>query len=374
MNLLEIENKQLNRILNSIYLFSILTLFGLFGCKKDEVNANNTSKKNEVTQALDLSTLPEIESANVQFYNENGGTIDLIDYPKSKSISTIRLRLWVNPTNDHSSIEEVNAMATRCRAKGLKIWLTLHYSDTWADPAQQTLPSNWQSSSYDAVKDSVFAYTQRVMQQINPDIIQIGNEINSGILWPLGAIVNRESQFIELLREGIRAVRASNPKTQIMLHYAGHQYAASFFEKLKTLDFDLVGLSYYPKWHGKSLDSLQQSLIKLHQLLDRPVWLAETAYPFTLQWNDLTHNVVGLDNQLITPEYPATPAGQRAFISKLKTILQQLPGNPTTGICYWGAELIAWKGPQSTTGSPWENQALFNFSHQALPAWEVFRE
>ena len=75
MNLLEIENKQLNRILNSIYLFSILILFGLLGCKKDEINANNTSEKKEVTQALDLSSLPEIESANVQFYNENGGAI-----------------------------------------------------------------------------------------------------------------------------------------------------------------------------------------------------------------------------------------------------------------------------------------------------------
>ena len=104
---------------------------------------------------------------------------------------------------------------------------------------------------------------------------------------------------------------------------------------------------------------------------NKQIVIAETAYPFTLEWNDWTNNIVGSDDQLILPEYPATDEGQRKFIMDLKTITQELEKG--IGFCYWGAELIAWKGDQSTDASPWENQALFNFDNEALPVLSVFQ-
>ena len=98
--------------------------------------------------------------------------------------------------------------------------------------------------------------------------------------------------------------------------------------------------------------------------------IAETAYPFTLGWNDWTNNIVGLENQLILPEFPATPQGQKNFVQQLKIMMTNLDGG--IGLSYWGAELIAWNGPESSEGSPWENQALFDFNNQALPVIEVY--
>ncbi len=346
-------------------------LFNIAGCEKPSSNPM-VKPPAPFIQAVDLSSFPEISLSDAAYLNEAGDSIDLLDFVKSKQVNTIRLRLWVNPAKPHSGLPEVSVFSKKCRAKGFKIWLTLHYSDTWADPAQQVIPVAWQSLSYSVLKDSVYSYTFRVMQEVNPDIIQIGNEINSGFLHPQGLLSQQTNQFVDLIAEGIRAVRNSNSTTSIMLHYAGHQHSLAFFTPFQSLDFDLIGLSYYPKWHGKSLIELQQSCNNLAQQINKPIVIAETAYPFTLNWNDLTHNAVGLNSQLIEPEFPASPIGQFEYLKRLKSIVREIPQNRGYGICYWGAELLAWKGPFSTEGSSWENQALFDFDHRALPAWEAF--
>ena len=109
----------------------------------------------------------------------------------------------------------------------------------------------------------------------------------------------------------------------------------------------------------------------LSESFNKQILIAETAYPFTLGWNDMTNNIVGSNDQLILPEYPATNEGQRKFIMDIKTIIEELESG--IGFCYWGAELIAWKGTQSTDASPWENQALFNFNNEALPILTEFK-
>ncbi len=136
------------------------------------------------------------------------------------------------------------------------------------------------------------------------------------------------------------------------------------------VDYDIIGLSYYPWWHGKSLDTLQLTLNQLATKYDKEVVIAETAYPFTLSWNDWTNNFIGNANQLI-PGYPATEAGQKAFLWKLRTIVQSNPAGK--GFCYWEPEWISIKGPQSTVGSPWENLALFDFQNKVLPAMSVYQ-
>ncbi len=109
----------------------------------------------------------------------------------------------------------------------------------------------------------------------------------------------------------------------------------------------------------------------LSKTYNKKILIAETAYPFTLEWNDWTNNIVGLEEQLILPKYPATIEGQKKFIRQIKILTKEEVENGM-GFCYWGAELIAWKGNQSTDASSWENQALFDFDNKALPVLREF--
>lgn len=319
--------------------------------------------------AADISKYPEMEASRPTFYTEDGRPGDFLEILQSSGVNTIRLRLWVDPQNGHSGLEEVEAFCQRLRAMGFRLWLALHYSDTWADPGRQEMPARWQSLDFARLKDSVHAYTRHVAERLQPEIIQPGNEINSGFLHPAGHLALHPQQFRALLSTAVQAVRAASPNAKILLHFAGIENANGFFQQVADLDFDLIGLSYYPIWHGKNLSLLQTTLKQLAR--HKPVVIAETAYPFTLGWNDWTTNLVGLPEQLILPEYPATPQGQRDFLKKIKAIVQETPRG--AGLCYWGAEWTAWKGPTATDGSPWENQALFDFDHRALPALRVFK-
>ncbi len=320
--------------------------------------------------AVDISKYPEISNTNSIFYDLDENQKDFLTILKEKGINTIRLRLWVNPVNEHSGFNEVKQFSQSLKTHGFKTWLTLHYSDSWADPGQQNPPSQWQGISFSALKDSVYNYTKKVMQEMQPDYIQIGNEINTGILHPYGDLATNHQNFIELVQQGSLAVRERSMDCKIILHYAGIEHADWFFTQVNQIDYDIIGLSYYPIWHGKSLTALKTRMQELSNIHNKKILIAETAYPFTLEWNDWTNNIVGLDEQLILPEYPATPEGQRNFIRQIKTLTKELENG--IGFCYWGAELIAWKGNQSTDASPWENQALFDFNNKALSVLNEF--
>lgn len=320
--------------------------------------------------AVDISKYPEISNTNSIFYDLDENQKDFLTILKEKGINTIRLRLWVNPVNEHSGFNEVKQFSQSLKTHGFKTWLTLHYSDSWADPGQQNPPSQWQGISFSALKDSVYNYTKKVMQEMQPDYIQIGNEINTGILHPYGDLATNHQNFIELVQQGSLAVRERSMDCKIILHYAGIEHADWFFTQVNQIDYDIIGLSYYPIWHGKSLTALNTRMQELSNIHNKKILIAETAYPFTLEWNDWTNNIVGLDEQLILPEYPATPEGQRNFIRQIKTLTKELENG--IGFCYWGAELIAWKGNQSTDASPWENQALFDFNNKALSVLNEF--
>lgn len=329
------------------------------------------NSQSEFIAAVDISSFPKIELNNPVFKEGNENTVSFLEFLKSKGVNTIRIRLWVNPLDEHSGFDEVKSFSDALKSLGFNIYLTLHYSDTWADPGQQITPQDWENKSFTELKEVVYEYTKMVVQQIGPDIIQIGNEINNGLLHPKGNLHTNPNQFKALISEGIRAVRDySSNHTKIMLHFAGHQGSDVFFDGVKDLDYDIIGISYYPIWHGKSLTQLEQSLIQLETLYGKAIMIAETAYPFTLGWNDWTNNIVGLEDQLILPDFPATPQGQKDFVQQLKTMMKDVEGG--IGLSYWGAELIAWNGEESTAGSPWENQALFDFNNQALPVLDVF--
>lgn len=356
--------------------YLVLLFAFLVSCSNDSeeeiVNPPGPENPSAFINGADLSSLPMLDSKNIEFFDENNEKVEMLPYLKSNGLNTVRIRIWNHPEDVHSSFEEVKSFSKKVKSLGLKVWITVHYSDTWADPGHQTPPEKWQNIPYEDLKDSVYNYTGKIINEIDPDIIQIGNEINSGFLFPYGKISDNESQFLELLSEGIKAVKDHSNQTKTMIHFAGLNGADWFFDKVKSLDYDFIGLSYYPTWHGKNLSTLQSTLTSISAKYDKEVVIAETAYPFTLQWNDWTNNIVGLENQLILPEYPATENGQEGFISTVKKIVEETPKG--IGLCYWGGELVAFNGPEAKDGSPWENQALFDFENMALSVIKSFNE
>lgn len=354
----------MNRLLQ---LITILLFF--ISCNKSE-DSSPIPKPESFISAVDISSYPEISNFNPIFYDLNGEQNGFLDILKVNGINTIRLRLWVNPSNGYSGFQEVKEFSRIVKNKGFKTWLSLHYSNTWADPSQQETPVQWQGISIDQLKDSVFNYTNKIVNEIQPNYIQIGNEINTGFLHPQGHVSNNFQNFKDLIKTGIEAVRNSNSDTEIILHFAGVEGSDWFFEQVSTFDYDIIGLSYYPIWHGKSLNNLKVKMQDLSEAHNKKILIAETAYPFTLDWNDWTNNIVGLEEQLILSDFPATNDGQRKFVEQIRIITSEVQNG--IGFCYWGGELISWKGNESTEASSWENQALFDFDNKALPVLREF--
>jgi arabinogalactan endo-1,4-beta-galactosidase len=360
-----------------ILVFGVFALLGMFfSCSANDTNETPIVEppvaEDTFIRAADISFLPEIESSGTILYN-NTKAEDMLTTLKTAGCNAVRIRLWKNPSNGHSGMTEVKALAARVKKAGMKVWLTVHYSDTWADPAVQTIPAEWENLSFTDLKTAVATYTSTIITEINPDIIQIGNEINSGLLWPQGHLINQEVQCLALLSAASTTIRTKAPNTKIMIHYAGVKASDTywFFNKIKSVDYDYIGLSYYPIWHGKDLEVVKTTINTLGKTYNKKVIIAETAYPFTLGYNDWTNNIVGLDTQLVSG-YPATPDGQKSFVMAIKTVVKESEFG--LGFAYWGGEWISFKGNQAANGSTFENQAFYDFNNKALPVLQVFNK
>jgi arabinogalactan endo-1,4-beta-galactosidase len=358
----------------SIFLLFISCFLITTSCKRKptiEVDPPPVFISDTKIRALDLSFLPQMEEKGVKFKDESGKTMDALDLVKAAGVNTIRVRIWHQPKDKHSGLEEVKLFAKRIKAKNLKLWLCLHYSDTWADPGNQEAPKAWSGLPLAVFKDSMVNYTKMLMRELQPELVQAGNEINGGFCWEI-ARFNNGNNFFELLNAANLAIKEVDSKAIRIVHYAGIQDAGYFFNylKQKSVDYDWIGLSFYPIWHGKSPDTAGLIMDQLNKLLNKPVMIAETSYPFTLAWNDWTNNVVGDSSQLVNG-YPATLTGQKDFMNYIADISQA--GDYKKGFCYWGAEWVAFDGPQSKNGSSWENQALFDFNNKVVPAMAAFR-
>jgi arabinogalactan endo-1,4-beta-galactosidase len=352
----------------------LLILFGLLiSCdQRDCCGPPQPPDEKILIRGVDVSFLPEIEAAGTKFYDASGVEADVLDILKSNGVNTIRLRLWHTPSSVHSSLEEVTAFSERIKSKGFKLWLTVHYSDWWADPGQQVKPAAWEDASFADLADSVYNYTKKITTILNPDIIQLGNEVNPGFLLPDGG-TSTFSNFTNLLKRGVQAVRETSSDTEIMIHIAGFNTAEWFYQELEDqdVDYDMIGLSYYPIFHGKDLNALQLAMNTLGAVHDKKVLIAETSYPFTLEWEDNTHNTVGLESHLISG-YPATQSGQKNFTLKIRDMVTKSPNG--YGFAWWAPEWVAFKEPGAADGSSAENLTLFDFDNKALPALDAFHE
>lgn len=356
-------------------LAGFVLFFGLICCSKDKEPIQQTPKPvepaREFYRGADLSFLPEIRQSGTVFYDSANKAADALHIFKNYGCNLVRIRIWNNPASSHSAISEVQTFAAEVKANGMKVLLDFHYSDSWADPMQQTKPAAWKSLSDSILTDSVYQFTKKVIQLVQPELVQIGNEINGGLLWENGRISNPD-RFVRFLNSGIRACREVLPSTKIIIHFAGISGSDYFYNLLKTkqVDYDVIGLSYYPQWHGKNLDTLENRINRLAETFQKKLILAECAYPFSLLWADYTNNTLGLESQII-PEFPATPTGQNLFMQRLRKIMVDCPNS--LGFCYWAPEWIAFNGPTAANGSHAENQAMFDFNHKALPILSVYK-
>ncbi|WP_114790757.1 beta-galactosidase GalA [Niabella yanshanensis] len=213
----------------------------------------------------DISFLPQLEARGVKF-SDKGEVKDAIDILKDHGFNYIRLRIFNNPAADSGyapgrgfcDLLHTLEMARRVKAAGMQLLLDFHYSDTWADPGKQFKPSAWKGKGFPELKRAVYDYTRDVMERLKkqgtlPDMVQVGNEINHGMIWPEGNIGNLDS-LSQLIYAGINGVKAVDPGSTIMLHVAlgGQNDESRFFYDnmvLRDVPFDVIGLSFYPKWH-----------------------------------------------------------------------------------------------------------------------------
>ena len=344
----------------------------------------SNAEKSDFIKGADVSTLAQIEERGGVF-KENGVTKDALQIFKDHGFDFIRLRLWHTPADGHCGLQETIEMARRGKSLGFGFLLDFHFSDTWADPAHQTKPAAWSNLSFDTLKDSVLTYTYNVIRQLEaqnalPDIVQLGNEIICGMLWNEGRVcdpynINRQwQQLAELLnaaKTGILNATGIEDTVKIMIHIdRGGDNGGSrwFFDNLLAQDFefDLIGLSFYPWWHG-TLDDLRTNLNDLSVRYERDIIIAEAAYPWTLQWNDNEHNKIGLEDQLHSGYY-ATVEGQKNYYADLMQVIRETPQERGTGVVLWEPAWITAPG----FGSPWENLTLFDFNGNVLPSISVF--
>lgn len=332
-----------------------------------------------VLRGADVSFLPQVERNGGRFRDERG-VRDGLSILFDQGFTFFRLRIWHTPPDGANNLTETLALARRIHAMGGSLLLDFHYSDTWADPGQQRKPLAWNALPLTQLADSVETYTEHVLRALAdqgtlPIAVQLGNEITSGLLWPdghVGGSSDRETQWANLrlfLERGARAVRrvqnADSP-IAIVLHIdRGGSWADTqwWFDALgPSIDFDWIGLSYYPWWHGSWANFLH-TLTQTSQRYGKGVLVAETAYPWTTRWYDNTHNLVG-DGSPLLPEFPTSPEGQRSFLRAMDTALQADPRG--IGWVYWAPDWIS----TPSFGSAWENLALFDFSgvwlHQGL--------
>ena len=332
----------------------------------------------------DISSLAKSEAKGGVYKWSSGSTGDAVAILKNAGMNYARLKVWVNPADGYNNKTRVLAMAKRIKAAGMKLLVDFHYSDTWADPGAQSKPSAWSGHTYSQLTSDVYNHTYDVLnalkaQGTTADMVQVGNEINGGMLWNEGSTANW-SQLAGLLNSGYNAVKAVSSSTTVALHLAkGGDLSGTraWFDKAAAngVKFDAIGLSYYGYWHGP-LSDFQTTIDDAASRYGKPVFVAETAYPFRLDSDDSLVNQIDTTGELVSG-YPATVAGQTKWMNDVASIVEAVPNGRGLGVFSWEATWTAvtgngWDPTDATSGNGWENQALFGYDDKALSSMSWF--
>jgi len=370
-----------------------LTALGLTPAQAAAAAPAHASSLALSVRGADLSFLPQLEEAGVRYRDLAGRIRPAEQILAHEGANYLRLRVWVDPPAGYSDKARALGLAKRAKRAGMKILLDPHYSDFWADPGKQPIPASW-PTDLAGLTTKIHSYTRELVcafadQGTPVDIVQVGNEITNGILWPAGQLYLSDGtqqwpQLAQLLKAGVAGAREAASRRghahpiRTMLHIdKGGKMGDTrwFFDNITAqgVPFDIIGQSYYPMWHG-SIAELQANLDDSVSRYGKPVLLAEVAYPWTFADGDGRGNIVGPDTVLPDVNlYPATPAGQAAFYEGVREVLLGIPGGNGLGFLAWEPEWVPGVGWQPGAEASNDNLTQFDFTGRALPSIRAYR-
>lgn len=361
-------------------------------------------------KGMDLSTLLELERCGARYYDK-GQERDILAIMKDYDVDTIRLRLWNDPKSEsgewygagNNDLSETIAIGKKVTEAGFGVLLNFHYSDFWADPGKQIKPKAWKDFGMEELEKAVYDFTKESLEKIldegvNVTMIQVGNELSNGLLWPEGRVPNYDNIY-RLVSAGLKACREIDSKIPLMIHLDNGGNNALYREWFDNFtqrggDFDYIGLSYYPFWHG-SLDMLEYNMNDIAVRYGKDLIVAEVSMGFTMEsyqqyekLSDEERKGYATKPSLVEKiDYPMTIQGQKDFTEDFLNRVGKVTGNHGKGFFWWEPAWIpvpgsGWATPASLKymndpgpcGNEWANQALFDYDGNALPALEVIRD
>lgn len=361
-------------------------------------------------KGMDLSTLLELERCGAKYY-DNGEERDLLAIMKSYDVDTIRIRLWNDPWSEtgesygagENDLKTSLEIAKRVTAAGFGVLLNFHYSDFWADPGKQIKPKTWADYGVKELEQAVYDYTLESMQTfldagVNITMVQVGNELSNGLLWPEGKVPNYDN-IATFVNAGIRAVRKADATIPVMIHLDNGGNNALYREWFDNFtkrgeDFEIIGLSYYPFWHG-SLQMLNDNMNDIAERYGKDLVIAEVSMGYTMEdyknyekLSDEERKGYATRPALVEKiEYPMTKQGQYDFMEDFLNRISHIKGGKGKGFFYWEPAWIpvpgsGWATPASLKymndpgpcGNEWANQALFDYDGNALPTLALIRD
>jgi arabinogalactan endo-1,4-beta-galactosidase len=312
----------------------------------------------------DLSFLKQAEDEGFVF-KEGGAPKPGLRIFRDHGYNWIRLRIFNKPTTLPNNLQYTIESAQAAKRLGFKFLLDFHYADDWADPGKQPIPKAWRGMNHAQLVEAVFNYTRDTIATLKsagvlPDMVQIGNEVTNGMLWPDGKLPEHWDNFADFEKAGIAGVEAGKgdmPRPRIMIHIdRGGDKAATkyFFDKIDSfhVNYDVIGQSYYPWWHGSLLD-LRENLLFMAKTYDKDIVVVETAY----NWRPTEY----LNS---SPPFPETPEGQKQFLEELNRQVMATPGGRAIGLFWWEPAVA----PQTHIIS----RSFFDMEGNALPVLTVF--
>ena len=282
----------------------------------------------------DISGTRELEARGTKLYNAKGEERENTALMKELGLNAVRLRVWVNPKAGFCSKEDVLVMALRAKALGMAVMIDFHYSDWWADPAQQNIPEAWKDLNYKQMKKALAKHTRETLKLLKDNGIdvrwvQVGNETTNGFLWEMGRASTNMKQYAGLSQAGYKAVKKVFPKAEVIVHLDGgcdpNRYHF-IFDGLRQYGakWDMIGLSVYPYWDQRAKltasddETLEKCIANMNALYERyhtKMMIVETGYEV------------------------ARPEEGKAFLKRLISAAATQTGGHCEGVFYWAPEL-----------------------------------
>lgn len=261
------------------------------------VNEENTIEKNGYAEGADISWLTEMEDDGQKFYDSSGKETECTALMKDIGFDAIRLRVWVDPDGGWCGKDDVIVKAKRAHALGMRIMIDFHYSDSWADPSKQNPPAAWAGMNLTQTQEALAAHTQEVLmalkdEGVDVEWVQVGNEVNDGMLHPTGKLSESPLKFIRLVNAGYDAVKEVFQDAKVILHVSnGHDAGLFtwFFDimKFQNAKYDIIGMSLYPAWWENggwcawqpNVDKCLANMTSLIATYHKPVMICEVGMP-----------------------------------------------------------------------------------------------